>query len=335
MLRSSLLKTLAAAVALSTATLPLRAGENDIVTTAVEAGSFKTLAAAVEAAGLVETLQGEGPFTVFAPTDDAFAKLPAGTVETLLKPENKSQLIAVLRYHVVSGKVAAADVVNLDAAGTVNGQRVDIKVEDGKVFVDQAQVMTPDIACSNGIIHVIDEVILPSSDTIPQVAANAGSFSTLLAAAEAAGLVGALAGEGPLTVFAPTDEAFAALPEGTVEGLLKPENKGKLAAILKYHVVAGRKFSTDLANGQPVETLQGASVALKIDNGQPRIGNADVVATDIDASNGVIHVIDAVLLPPSGEKAKSVSQSSHHGRGSSCGQTRRVVSYRVVRRCGN
>lgn len=335
MLRSSLLKTLAAAVALSAATLPLRAGENDIVTTAVEAGSFKTLAAAVEAAGLVETLQGEGPFTVFAPTDDAFAKLPAGTVETLLKPENKSQLIAVLTYHVVSGKVAAADVVNLDAAGTVNGQRVDIKVEDGKVFVDQAQVMTPDIACSNGIIHVIDEVILPSSDTIPQVAANSGSFSTLLAAAEAAGLVGALAGEGPLTVFAPTDEAFAALPEGTVESLLKPENKGKLAAILKYHVVAGRKFSTDLANGQPVETLQGASVALKIDNGQPRIGNADVVATDIDASNGVIHVIDAVLLPPSGEKAKSVSQSSHHRRGSSCGQTRRVVSYRVVRQCGN
>ena len=167
----------------------------DSVSTAVSAGSFKTLAAALGAGGLVETLQGQGPFTVFAPTDAAFAKLPAGTVETLLKPENKSQLVAVLTYHVVAGKVPAASVVKIKAAETVNGQRVDIKVLDGKVRIDQATVVTADLQCSNGIIHVIDEVLLPSSDNIPAIADKAGTFKTLLAAAKAAGLVDLLSGD--------------------------------------------------------------------------------------------------------------------------------------------
>ena len=143
----------------------------------------------------METLQGQGPFTVFAPTDAAFAKLPAGTVETLLKPENKSQLVAVLTYHVVAGKVPAASVVKIKAAETVNGQRVDIKVLDGKVRIDQATVVTADLQCSNGIIHVIDEVLLPSSDNIPATADKAGTFKTLLAAAKAAGLVDLLSGD--------------------------------------------------------------------------------------------------------------------------------------------
>ena len=133
----------------------------DIVDTAVAAGSFTTLAAALDAAGLIETLKGDGPFTVFAPTDAAFAKLPAGTVESLLKPENKDQLVAVLTYHVVAGKVKAADVVKLSSAKTVNGQSVTIKVADGTVSVDGATVTATDIAASNGIIHVIDTVILP------------------------------------------------------------------------------------------------------------------------------------------------------------------------------
>lgn len=140
----------------------MEAKKADIVTVAVEAGSFKTLAAAVEAAGLTSTLQGDGPFTVFAPTDDAFAKLPAGTVEELLKPENKDKLIAVLTYHVVPGKVKAADVVKLDKATTVQGQDVAIKVVDGKVMVDGATVVKTDIKAGNGVIHVIDTVILPN-----------------------------------------------------------------------------------------------------------------------------------------------------------------------------
>lgn len=134
----------------------------DIVEVAVEAGQFKTLAAALDAAGLIETLKSDGPFTVFAPTDAAFANLPAGTVESLLKPENKDQLIAILTYHVVPGKVEAADVVKLSGATTVNGANVAIAVVDGSVKVDNATVVKTDIAASNGVIHIIDSVILPN-----------------------------------------------------------------------------------------------------------------------------------------------------------------------------
>jgi uncharacterized surface protein with fasciclin (FAS1) repeats len=133
----------------------------DIVDTAVSAGQFKTLVTAVSEAGLVDTLKGKGPFTVFAPTDDAFAKLPEGTVASLLLPENKAKLVAILTYHVVPGKVLAKDVVKLSQAATVQGSSVDIRVEDGKVYVDDAQVVKTDIHCSNGVIHVIDSVILP------------------------------------------------------------------------------------------------------------------------------------------------------------------------------
>ena len=135
--------------------------KKDIVDTAVAAGNFKTLAAALQAAGLVDTLKGPGPFTVFAPTDEAFAKLPAGTVEDLLKPENKQKLTSILTYHVVSGKVMASQVVKLHEAKTVNGQDVKIMVDGGKVMADNANVVQTDIQCTNGVIHVIDTVLLP------------------------------------------------------------------------------------------------------------------------------------------------------------------------------
>lgn len=134
----------------------------DIVETASSNGSFTTLVAALNAAGLTETLQGDGPFTVFAPTDAAFAKLPAGTVETLLLPENKDQLTAILTYHVVAGKVTSAQVVKLDSATTVNGQSVQISIEEDVVMIDGATVAMVDVMASNGVIHVIDEVILPN-----------------------------------------------------------------------------------------------------------------------------------------------------------------------------
>jgi uncharacterized surface protein with fasciclin (FAS1) repeats len=140
------------------------AQKKDIVDTAVAAGSFNTLVAAVKAAGLVETLKGDGPFTVFAPTDEAFAKLPAGTLEMLLKPENKAKLAAILTYHVVSGKVNAKDVVKLTSAKTVQGTNVSIMIKDGGVILNgNSKVTATDIATSNGVIHVIDTVILPSS----------------------------------------------------------------------------------------------------------------------------------------------------------------------------
>ena len=140
----------------------VRAAEKDIVDTAVAADGFSTLVAAVKAAGLVDTLKGKGPFTVFAPTDEAFAKLPKGTLESLLKPENKEKLAGILTYHVVAGKVLAADVVKLTEADTVQGSPVKIKVKDGKVMVNQANVVKTDIHCKNGVIHVLDAVILPN-----------------------------------------------------------------------------------------------------------------------------------------------------------------------------
>jgi transforming growth factor-beta-induced protein len=135
--------------------------KKDIVDTAIAAGSFNTLAKALTAAGLVETLKGKGPFTVFAPTDDAFAKLPAGTLEDLIKPENKEKLKSILTYHVVSGKLKAAAVIKLKTIKTVNGQELKITVKDGTVMVDNAKVTKTNIMCSNGVIHVIDAVLMP------------------------------------------------------------------------------------------------------------------------------------------------------------------------------
>lgn len=268
----------------------------DIVDTAVAAGSFKTLAAALQAAGLVDALKGKGPFTVFAPTDEAFAKLPKGTVEELLKPENKAKLQSILKYHVVSGAVLAKD-VKPGAVATLDGQRIDITTKDGKVMIDKATVTATDVIAGNGVIHVIDSVILPSDKTIVQTAVGAGSFKTLASLLTSAGLVDALSGPGPFTVFAPTDEAFAKLPKETLEMLAKPENKETLAGILKYHVVSGRVFSDAAAKGATVATLEGKSVTTKSDGDKVKVGGATVVGADIDASNGVIHVIDTVLIP--------------------------------------
>jgi uncharacterized surface protein with fasciclin (FAS1) repeats len=269
-----------------------------IVETAIEAGSFNTLVAAVKAAGLVEALSGKGPFTVFAPTDDAFAKLPKGTVENLLKPENKDQLVAILKYHVVAGKIPAKDAMKASFAPTLQGQRIAISVNDKKVMIDGATVISPDVMCSNGIIHVIDSVILPASKNLAETAIGAGSFKTLVAAAKAAGLVDALVGPGPLTVFAPTDAAFAKLPEGTVANLLKPENKAQLVAILKYHIVSGNVYSDQAVKAGMATTLQGQKVTIKVVKGQAMLNDAKIVKTDIQASNGVIHVIESVILPP-------------------------------------
>ncbi|MEM6688225.1 MAG: fasciclin domain-containing protein [Planctomycetota bacterium] len=313
--------TLAASLFLGTS-LTVRSA--DIVDTAVAAGQFKTLAAAVGAADLVETLKGPGPFTVFAPTDDAFASLPAGTVESLLKPENKAALSGILTYHVVSGAVKAEQVVSLTGATTVNGQRVDISTEGG-VKVDNANVVKTDIICDNGVIHVIDAVILPADKNLVETAQAAGSFSTLIAAAQAAGLVEPLVGEGPLTILAPTDEAFGKLPEGTVSNLLKPENQQKLADILKYHVIPGRVYSDAALGAGKGMTLQGAPVQFKATDSGAMVNEATLVATDLDASNGVIHVIDSVLMPPPQNvdarsvirdaiaKGSSLFNSGHHG----------------------
>jgi len=291
-----------------TTTTATAAAAKNIVETAVAAGSFKTLVAAVQAAGLAETLSG-GNFTVFAPTDEAFAKLPAGTLEMLLKPENKAKLAAILTYHVVPGTVKAADVVKLTNAGTVQGQRVDILAKDGTVTVDGAKVVKTDIACSNGVIHVIDTVILPVDKNIVEVAASNGSFNTLVAAVKAAGLVETLSGKGPFTVLAPTDAAFAKLPAGTLENLLKPENKKALVEILTYHVVPGvAAYSDQVVKMTELPTVLGGTIKVTVKDGKVMLGNATVAIVDVETSNGVIHAIDTVLLPAA--PAKSAQSSA-------------------------
>jgi len=268
----------------------------DIVDTAVADGRFTTLVAAVTAAGLVDTLKGEGPFTVFAPTDDAFAKLPAGTVESLLKPENLEQLKNILLYHVVAGKVMAADVVKLEKAATVLGPSVKITMDSSKVMINDAEVLITDIETTNGVIHVIDTVLLPPADIVDTAIAD-DRFTTLVSALQAASLVDALKAAGPFTVFAPTNDAFAKLPVGTVESLLKPENLEQLKSILLYHVVSGKVMAADVIKLTSAVTLQGTDVMIKIDGDKVYINDAQVIITDIETLNGVIHVIDMVLLP--------------------------------------
>jgi len=279
----------------------------DIVDTAVADGRFTTLVAAVQAAELVDTLKGEGPFTVFAPTDDAFSALPEGTLESLLLPENKQTLTDILLYHVVSGKVMAAEVTAMTSAATVLGKDIAVKVDMGNVYINEAKVIITDIETSNGIIHVIDAVLLPPTDeaameeknTIVDIAVADGRFTTLVAAVTAADLVETLSGEGPFTVFAPTDDAFAALPAGTLDSLLLPENKQQLTDILLYHVVSGKVMAADVVTLTSAPTVLGKDVTITVKDGNVFLNDTvQVIITDIEASNGVIHVIDAVLLPP-------------------------------------
>lgn len=267
-----------------------------IVSAAISSERFSTLVAALKAGGLVEALQGDGPFTVFAPTNAAFEKLPAETLATLLKPENKAQLASILTYHVVSGTYPAEAVTGMGGAITLNGQRISFSADDSGVRVNEARVLETDLRCANGVIHVIDSVILPTSKNIVATASAAGTFSTLLTAATAAGLADVLQGEGPFTVFAPTDAAFAKLPAGTVENLLKPENKDQLVKVLKFHVVAGRVYAEQAEKAMKATTL--ANLPLTFSKGKSlAVNGAKIVRADLDASNGVIHVVDSVLLP--------------------------------------
>jgi transforming growth factor-beta-induced protein len=271
-----------------------------IVDIAVGNPSFSTLVTAVKAAGLAETLSEKGPFTLFAPTNAAFAALPKGTLETLLKPENRELLQKVLTYHVVSGNVMAKDLRSGKVA-TIEGNPVTVQVNkhSGGVKVNGINVIKADIKAQNGVIHVIDRVLIPPglmaakpkpAGTIVDVAASNPAFSTLVTAVKAAGLVETLSSKGPFTVF-------AALPKGTLEKLLKPENRKLLQKVLTYHVVSGDVRSKDLRSGA-VKTVEGNSVAVQVSKNGIKVNNTNVIKADIGTSNGVIHVIDTVLLPP-------------------------------------
>ena len=285
------------------------AAAKDIVDTAVSAGQFTTLAKLLTSAGLVDTLKGAGPFTVFAPTDEAFKKVPQATLDALGK--DPEALKKVLTYHVVAGKVPAADVKSGEVK-TVEGEDLKITVSGGKVMVNEANVVKTDVFASNGVIHVIDNVLIPpsmaSAATTPgtmapaatkdivDTAVGAGQFTTLAKLLTSAGLVDTLKGPGPFTVFAPTDDAFKKVPQATLDALGKdPE---ALKKVLTYHVVAGKVLAADVKPGE-VTTVEGQPVKVTVDGSTVKINDATVTKTDIVTSNGVIHVIDTVLLPPS------------------------------------
>jgi transforming growth factor-beta-induced protein len=278
------------------ANAPGEAANGTIVQVAQQAGSFKTLLAAAQAAGLAEALSGPGPFTVFAPTDEAFAALGKRTIDDLLKPENKDKLTAILAFHVVPGRVSAAQAFGVRSAPTLGGQRLEVRTSAGQLQVDHVEVIANDIPATNGIIHVVNKVLTPETRSIVEVA-RGNSGSTLVTAVQAAGLAETLTQGGPFTILMPTNAAFAALPKPVLEALLKPENREQLANILKLHVIAGRVYSDAALAAGSAPTLAGQNVSFSIDGGRLKVSGANVVGRDTEASNAVIHVIDRVLLP--------------------------------------
>jgi len=281
--------------------------KTSIVDTVTTNSNFTTLKAAVTAAELESVLQGPGPFTVFAPTNNAFTKLPAGTLNNLLKPENKQDLTDILKYHVVSGKFMTSDLKDGQEITALSGAKLKVTKSNGKTMINDAVVETADLAQTNGVVHVIDGVLLPLSATATQpnivdVAINTPNFSTLVQAVTAANLVNTFQGTGPYTVFAPTNEAFTKLPAGTVENLLKPENKTQLTNTLTYHVVNSKFMAKDLKNGQEITTLGGGKLTVVINGTQVSLKDSTgamimITSADVPASNGVIHAINGVLTP--------------------------------------
>jgi transforming growth factor-beta-induced protein len=276
--------------------------DRTIVETAVAAGQFNTLAQLLTSAGLVETLQGPGPFTVFAPTDAAFAKVPQSTLNALLA--DPAKLREVLLYHVVPGRVLAQDVVRLSSAQTAAGKPVRIRVMGSDVYVNESKVIATDVMASNGVIHVIDSVLIPPAaatpkpkpKTIAQTAAAAGQFKTLTMLLKRAGLAGTLNARGPYTVFAPTDAAFKQVPRSTLNALLA--DRAKLRAVLLYHVVPGKVTSSRVVKLRAAKTAGGQNVHVRVAGKRVFINNARVTKADVSASNGVIHVVNRVLIPP-------------------------------------
>jgi transforming growth factor-beta-induced protein len=275
-----------------------RMDANSIVAVAQAAGGFNTLLAAATAGGLAEALATSGPFTVFAPLDAAFAELPQAAVNNLLQPENRAMLTSLLQHHVVAGRLDAVSVLEASQIESLAGTPLVVRVDGDTVRIGGVRILQTDIAAENGIIHVVEQVLFPEGFAcIATVAQRAGQFETLLAAAEAAGLIDALSVQGPFTVFAPTDAAFAALPDGTVANLLLPENRTDLQRLLQNHIVAGRIPASDVLANTSLETLAGTQLAVSLDGEQPRIGGVAIAATDILAGNGIIHVVDEVLIP--------------------------------------
>lgn len=268
-------------------------GQLSILETATATGRFGTLAAALNAADLVTTLSGPGPFTVFAPTDAAFAKFDQGRLSDLLLPENKERLTNLLTFHVAAGSLDANQVLSSSFISTVSGQRATI--DPLNIEIEGARFLATDIVCSNGIIHVIDEVILPELRTVTGYVATDRNFSTLFTALQVAGLNDDLRTPGPFTVFAPTNAAFDALPAGLLDSLIA--DPAALGNILLYHVTPGRLYAENVLAASSFTMLNNSTTTIGLSGGNAFINTSQITVTDVQVANGVIHVIDAVLVP--------------------------------------
>ena len=260
---------------------------------------FKTLAAAVNAAGLGEVLSGAGPFTVFAPTDAAFESLPEGTVEALLTKEGKTSLISILKNHLVSGRADLSFALGAGSISSLENNKLKVTFSEGSVRVNDAVLRQADVSTSNGIVHIIDSVLVPTKEeptSILETANKAGSFKTLLAAVETAGLEDYLESGESVTIFAPTDAAFNKLPAGTVEQLLKPENRKKLETVLINHALQGSVGAGTALSQGTAETLGNQTLKFKIQEGRFQVNGITIDTVDLVCSNGIIHVVDEVIL---------------------------------------
>ena len=354
-----------------------------VVDIALSSELHTTLVTAVVAADLAETLQSEGPFTVFAPVNDAFANLPAGTLEALLEPENIDVLRSILSYHVIPGKIMAGDLTQGLSAPTVQWSKVSFTHADKAWYINSAKIVATDLVAGNGVVHVIDRVIMPpmtrtemlntiytlrgniaeriedkidgvlmqyaalletaseerkmairaqfmlsidkhiekyasqsmfvdiltllkyelilwntAANDVVDIAIGSVVHTTLVTAVVEAGLVDTLKSDGPFTLFAPVNTAFAKLPAGTLDSLLAEESKASLSNILTYHVVAGAYMASDITDGLKLTTVQGQDLIFTISNGIVSInGMPSLLMTDIITSNGIVHVIADVLIP--------------------------------------
>merc|ERR1711959_841812 len=283
----------------------------NIVELAAGTADLSTLVTALKAGKLTDALSGKGPFTVFAPSNEAFAKLPKSVLDRLLDPKNIKELQDLLEYHVIArAAVHKADLKFTQRVKTLEGKELFIvKDHRGDVLVDNARVTTADVDASNGVVHIIDNVLIPRAldqsaspavtKNIVELAAATADLSTLVTALKAGKLTDALSGKGPFTVFAPSNEAFAKLPKSVLDRLLDPKNIKELQDVLEYHVIAGAAVhKADLKSIQRVKTLEGKELVIfKDHHGDVRVGDAEVTTADVDASNGVVHIIDHVLLP--------------------------------------
>ena len=257
-----------------------------------------TLETAINAAGLAETLSGDGTFTVFAPSDEVFAALPDGSLDLILA--NTELLTNLLLGHVHEGELYSADLTDGLSITMMNEGDLTVSNDGMTIMIDDATIFQEDLPATNGVVHVIDNilpstVIDPDTLTVMSIIEASPEHTTLEAAINAAELAETLSGEGPFTVFAPTDDAFNALPAGTVEGLLA--DIPALTEILLHHVVGATALSTDLNDGDVLTTLNTTELTVSVDGGTYMIDMATVTAANLEADNGVVHVVDMVLIP--------------------------------------